>query len=582
MLLKTATLGCKVNQYETQFVREALERIGYRVAAQSREQLVAGRSEAASFCCDLQQESADLVIVNTCTVTAESDLKSRKLIRRMAKLNPQAQIVVMGCYATRCATSATDATSATTNADEIRQMPQVVEVITDKRDIPAFLKRRGVIDVPTGIASFGGSSLAATGSLLRHRAYVKVQDGCRVGCSYCIIPKVRPYLLSRPVGEVLDEIRRLVDSGYREIVLVGIHLGHYGLNELQVAAKGSSFAAPRNPLLPCDRDEERVAMLPFDTQTEQKPLIAGNVRKGSSGAATCNLSQLVERIVQLDGEFRLRVSSMEAIEVSDALIDLMRDFPKKLCPHLHLSMQSGSDEVLRNMRRRWLSGPFFDRCEQIKAAIDRVALTTDVIVGFPGETEAQFVETCDMVERIGFSKVHVFPFSPREGTDAAAMPNQIAASEKERRVTHLMQLAERLRENFAASQIGQTVQVLFETRRSVSGRFCLDSASVPGRFCLDSASVPGRFCLDSASVPGRFYSDSASVSGRFCLDSASVPGRFCSDSADAMLVGTSDRYLRTQVPCSTVADCGVLTDVIVTASVGEELIGVLPSVMPDG
>ena len=559
MLLKTATLGCKVNQYETQFVREALERIGYRVAAQSREQLVAGRSEAASFCCDLQQESADLVIVNTCTVTAESDLKSRKLIRRMAKLNPQAQIVVMGCYATRCATSATDATSATTNADEIRQMPQVVEVITDKRDIPAFLKRRGVIDVPTGIASFGGSSLAATrntgsslaatGSLLRHRAYVKVQDGCRVGCSYCIIPKVRPYLLSRPVGEVLDEIRRLVDSGYREIVLVGIHLGHYGLDELQVAAKGSSFAAPRNPLLPFERDEERVAMLPFDTQTEQKPLIAGNVRKGSSGAATCNLSQLVERIVQLDGEFRLRVSSMEAVEVSDELIDLMRDFPKKLCPHLHLSMQSGSDEVLRNMRRRWLSGPFFDRCEQIKDVIDRVALTTDVIVGFPGETEAQFVETCDMVERIGFSKVHVFPFSPREGTDAAAMPNQIAASEKERRVTHLMQLAERLRENFAASQIGQTVQVLFETRRSVPGRFCLDSASVPGRFCSDSASVPGRFCLDSA---------------------------------DAMLVGTSDRYLRTLVPCSTVADCGVLTDVIVTASVGEELIGVLPSVMPDG
>jgi len=426
MLLKTTTLGCKVNQYETQFVREALGRIGYRDAAPG--------------------ESADLVVVNTCTVTAESDLKSRKLIRRLARLHPQAEIVVMGCYASRLSVEC--GVMKTTPNSKLQThlyslSPQVTEVVADKRDLPAFLKRRGVTDVPDGIASFGGSSTAATGNLLRHRAYVKVQDGCRVGCSYCIIPKVRPYLLSRPVGEVLDEIRRLVDVGYREIVLVGIHLGHYGLDVLQVAAK----------LLPFERDEERVAMLPFAAQTEQKHLLAGNIR----------LSQLVERIMRLDGEFRLRVSSMEAVEVSDELIDLMRAFPKKLCPHLHLSMQSGSDEVLRHMRRRWLSGPFLERCEQIKAAIDRVALTTDVIVGFPGETESQFAETCDLVERIGFSKVHVFPFSPREGTEAAAMPNQIPPTEKERRAKHLMQLAERLRANFAAGQVGQTVQVLLET-----------------------------------------------------------------------------------------------------------------------
>ena len=425
MLLKTATLGCKVNQYETQFVREALERIGYCLAAPG--------------------ESADLVIINTCTVTAESDQKSRKLIRRLAKLNPKAEIVVMGCYATRCAgkrdegRGTRDETREETRGErrEAREenlashpsslIPQVTEVITDKRDIPAFLERRGVTDVPDGIASFGGSCTAATGNR-RHRAYVKVQDGCRVGCAYCIIPKVRPYLLSRPVGEVLDEIRRLVDSGYREIVLVGIHLGHYGLD------------FERNP----------------DTYSEQKLLLADNIR----------LSQLVECIVQLDGEFRVRVSSMEAVEVSDELIDLMRAFPKKLCPHLHLSMQSGSDKVLRRMRRRWPSGPFYERCEQIKTAIDRVALTTDGIVGFPGETESQFAETCDMVERIGFSKVHVFPFSPREGTDAAVMPNQIPAMEKERRVTHLMQLAERLRANFATGQIGQTVQVLFEMQKN--------------------------------------------------------------------------------------------------------------------
>ncbi len=431
MRLKTATLGCKVNQYETQFVREALGRIGYVDAAPG--------------------EPAELVVVNTCTVTAESDLKSRKLIRRLARLNPKAEIVVMGCYAARA-------------ADEIRQLPQVGEVVTDKRELAAFLQRRGVIDLPDGISAFGG----------RHRAYVKVQDGCRVGCSYCIIPKVRPYLLSRPPGEVLDEIRRLLDAGYREIVLTGIHLGHYGLD--------------------FERD--------FDSQTERKRLIEGNLR----------LAELVERIVQIDGPFRLRVSSMEAVEVSDGLIELMRTFPKKLCPHLHLSMQSGADEVLRRMRRRWPGGPFFERCEQIKAAIDRVALTTDVIVGFPGETEEQFAETRDMVERVGFSKVHVFPFSPREGTEAAAMPDQVPAVEKERRAARLQQSADRLRADFAAGQVGHTVQVLFETIHN------------------------------------------------------------------ATLIGTSDRYLRTRVPIATPsADAliGRLADVTVTASDGDELIGIL-------
>jgi threonylcarbamoyladenosine tRNA methylthiotransferase MtaB len=210
-------------------------------------------------------------------------------------------------------------------------------------------------------------------------------------------------------------------------VLTGIHLGHYGLD--------------------FERDHT--------TQTEHKQLLAGNIR----------LSQLVERIMQIDGPFRVRVSSMEAVEVSDELIDLIRAFPKKLCPHLHLSMQSGSDEVLRRMRRRWPSGPFLERCEQIKAAIDHVALTTDVIVGFPGESESEFAETCAMVERIGFSKVHVFPFSPRENTEAATMPNQISTAEKERRVNHLLQLAERLRWDFAAGLVDQTTQMLVETQQ---------------------------------------------------------------------------------------------------------------------
>ena len=179
--LRTVTLGCKVNQYETQFVREGLAAAGYRDAEKG--------------------EVADLCVVNTCTVTAEGDSKSRQIVRQLARRNPGTRIVVMGCYATRAPA-------------EIAALPGVVEVVTDKRELPDLLGRFGVVDVPTGISGFGN----------RHRAYVKVQDGCLLRCSFCIIPLVRPQMTSRPVKHVLDEVRRLVDGGYREIVLTGIHL----------------------------------------------------------------------------------------------------------------------------------------------------------------------------------------------------------------------------------------------------------------------------------------------------------------------------------------------------------------------
>src|SRR3972149_741887 len=184
---KPLPLGCKVNQYETEYVREGLVRLGYREAEEG--------------------EPADLCLVNTCTVTAEGDLKSRKGIRQLARQNPQAEIVVRGCYATRA-------------PEAVAALPGVAEVVTDKRQLPELLARFGLVDLPDGISSFGR----------RHRAYVKVQDGCRMPCSYCIIPKVRPVLASRPVDDVLHEIRRLVAHGHREVVLTGIHLGHYGVD----------------------------------------------------------------------------------------------------------------------------------------------------------------------------------------------------------------------------------------------------------------------------------------------------------------------------------------------------------------
>ena len=367
--LKTVTLGCKVNQYETEYVRQALARLGYREAGEG--------------------DLADLCIVNTCTVTAHGDAKSRKAIRQLGRENPAAEIIVMGCYATRA-------------AEEVAALPGVVEVLTDKRQLPELLGRLGLLDVPTGISTFGS----------RHRAYVKVQDGCHMNCSYCIIPTVRPVLSSRPIDEVLDEVRRLLDHGHCEIVLTGIHLGHYGV----------------------DLSDPGI-----------------------------DLARLVRRIAQLDGEFRVRISSLEAAEVTDALIAVMADHGDRVCPHLHVSMQSGSDAVLRRMRRRLPAEKFLRCCERIHRSLDLPALTTDAIVGFPGETDADFTATCQVVEQVGFSKLHVFRYSPRQGTPAADMPDQVPEAIKRRRSEELAKLAERLRWRFFETLEGRHLQVLVET-----------------------------------------------------------------------------------------------------------------------
>jgi len=371
--LKTVTLGCKVNQYETEFVREGLVGIGYRDAAEG--------------------EQADLCIVNTCTVTNAGDSKSRNVIRRLARENPQSRIVVMGCYATRA-------------PDEVASLPQVAEVVTDKRELPDLLGRFGVIDIPTGISGFGN----------RHRAYVKVQDGCLLRCSYCIIPKVRPQMYSRPMQPIVDEIRRLNDNGYREIVLTGVHLGHYGVD--------------------------------------------WNWNKPKSDWT--RLSDLVERLARIDGDFRIRLSSIEATEVTRELLRVMQSYPDKVCPHLHICLQSGSDRILRRMKRRWGARMFVDRCGMVSDALDQPAFTTDVIVGFPGETESDFEASCRVVREVGFSKVHAFPFSARRGTPAADMPEQLPKQVKTERVHALTTLEAELRRRYFTSLGGKQLRVLVE------------------------------------------------------------------------------------------------------------------------
>lgn len=381
--LKTVTLGCKVNQYETQLVREGLLRAGFNDADSTDD-----------------QSPADLCVVNTCTVTAEGDSKSRQIIRRLNRENPDARIVVMGCYATR-------------DPNEVAKLPGVSEVVTDKRELPDLMSRFGVIDIPQGISGLAG----------RHRAWVKVQDGCLLKCTYCIIPTVRPEMYSRPLTEVVEEADRLIDSGFREIVLTGIHLGHYGVD----------------------------------------------FNRGKPKLDWTRLSHLVQRLVELPGEFRIRLSSIEATEVTRELIAVMKDNPINVCPHLHVCLQSGSDRILSRMRRRWSRRHIIDRCQLIREELDQPAFSTDVIVGFPGETESDFEDTIDACRQIGFSKIHMFPFSPRATTPAADMADQIPKSVKQDRGQQIRALESELRQRYFESLIGRDLQLLVESVDAAAG-----------------------------------------------------------------------------------------------------------------
>jgi threonylcarbamoyladenosine tRNA methylthiotransferase MtaB len=240
-------------------------------------------------------------------------------------------------------------------------------------------------------------------------------------CTYCIVPKVRPHLQTRELEPILDEIEALSENGYREIVLTGMHLGHYGLDSV-----------------------------PRTNPTEL-------------------VRHILERIEQRSLPIRVRLSSLEAVEVSDELMGLLRDFPTRLCPHLHLSMQSGSDYVLRRMKRRFLSGPFLEKCLKIREELDQPALTTDVIVGFPGEEEEDFEQTCNIVKKVGFSKIHIFRFSARPGTEAANMPDRVSSAVQKERAGKLALIANQLQANYAESLVGRTIQVLLETEEKELG-----------------------------------------------------------------------------------------------------------------
>ncbi len=365
------TLGCKSNLYDSRRLAESLEALGFEEAG--------------------PQGEPDVCLVNTCTVTVGAERKSRRQASRLARDYPDARVYVTGC-------------GASAFPDDLREVPGV-DGVFGRDEWEELLEAINQVPLPPeavpagdfGIASFGG----------RTRAFLKVQEGCDAGCAYCILPRVRGEPRSRAADDAAAEGRRLVDAGFREIVLTGIHLGFYG--------------------------------------------------RGQDGAT---LPGLVRRLADIPGLLRLRLSSIEPLEVDEDLLDAMRH--PAVCPHLHLPLQSGDAGVLRRMGRPYTPGEFLEVVEMARSFLDGPAITTDVMVGFPGETDAAFEATMQFVERVAFTRLHVFPFSPRPGTPAADMDDRPGSKLVKKRSRRLRKLGRQLAAEWATSFVGQEVRVLFE------------------------------------------------------------------------------------------------------------------------
>lgn len=409
-------LGCKVNAYETEAMQEMLEKAGY---------------EIVPF-----KEGADIYIINTCTVTNIADRKSRQMLHRARKMNPAAVVVAAGCYV-----------QAQEEKQEIDPCIDIVIGNNKKQDLIAILeeyekahqgdkreetqdhcqeeqkeaskghqdKLLEMIDI-NHTKEYEDLQLSRTGE--HTRAYIKVQDGCNQFCSYCIIPYARGRVRSRRLEDVVKEVSRLADNGYQEVVLTGIHLSSYGI----------------------DFTEENV-----------------------------NLLSLILAVHEIEGIRRIRLGSLEPRIITEEFARTIASLPK-MCPHFHLSLQSGCDATLKRMNRRYTSAEYYEKCQLLRKYFDNPALTTDVITGFPGETDEEFEESRAFVEKVGFYETHIFKYSKRHGTKAAVMENQVPEQVKAARSDVLLALNEVNRRRFEESFIGKEVEVLVEEEALVNGK----------------------------------------------------------------------------------------------------------------
>lgn len=424
------SLGCKVNSYETEAMRGMFEAKGYSIV---------------DF-----KEIADIYIINTCTVTNIADRKSRQMLHQARKRNPKGIIAAVGCYV-----QASDKKIAKDDSVDIivgnNKKSDIVTLV--ERYMKNQNKEELVIDIDKEKEY---EDLNVISTFEKTRAFIKIQDGCNRFCSYCIIPYVRGRVRSRTDEDILDEITELSLRGYKEFVLTGIHISSYGTDltgdEDSVKKKTSSHR--KN----CEVSTE----VPTPSSSEfMKSII---IKEKDINP----LAELIIKVSKIKGVERIRLGSLEPRIISEPFVQAIANV-KQFCPHFHLSLQSGSDSVLKRMNRKYSAQEYYEKVLLLREYFIDPAFTTDVIVGFPGETEDEFHETVDFVKKIGFSQIHVFKYSKREGTVAAKMDNQIMEEVKTTRSHELIQISETMSEEYKALFMGRIEKILVEEVIEIDG-----------------------------------------------------------------------------------------------------------------
>lgn len=389
------TLGCKVNQFETETMEGLFKKAGYTI----------GKFD----------EPADAYVINTCSVTSLGDRKSRQIIRRAHRENPDAVIAVCGCYA-QVAPEDIKAIEGVSVVIGTKERARIVEYVEE-----AMREHRQIVGITDIMQARTFEDIPLYDNPKRTRAFLKIEDGCENFCSYCIIPYARGPVKSRQPQHICKEAEKLVAAGFREIVLTGIHLGAYGRD------------------LPPSEFED------------------GKARK-------ITLADACREVLAVPGLQRLRLGSLESLELSPELFELIRT-DERFCAHLHLPLQAGSDQVLHDMNRHYDTAEFARLIENVEREVPGIAISTDIIVGFPGETEELFAESLRFVEKMNFSRMHVFPYSRRTGTPAARRTDQVPEPVKKERVHRMQALADRKAREFHEQFLGKTMRVLFETTK---------------------------------------------------------------------------------------------------------------------
>ena len=398
-VVKFITLGCKVNQYETNAMAQKFIEKGYKAIEENSEN---------------HKEKSDICIINTCTVTNMSDRKSRQMLRREKENNPNSKIVAVGCYAQVAKKELEDIEEIdlvlgnNEKVDIVKYVEKYLEENKKKEEIEDVMKTKEFYD-------FGKITFTE-----KTRAVVKVQDGCDRFCSYCIIPYARGRVRSRKPENVIDEIKQIAEKGIQEVVITGIHIASYGKD--------------------------------FATSKDEK-------------LQNYKLIDLLEEINKIDGIKRIRLGSIEPLLITDEFMERLSRL-EKICHHFHLSLQSGCDETLKRMNRRYTTEQFREIVQRIRKTYSDANLTTDIIVGFPGETDEEFSKTYEFLSEIKFYKMHIFKYSQRKGTKAAVMPNQVPGDIKEKRSKKLIELSDKNELEYNKLYVGKNVEVLWEEEKN--------------------------------------------------------------------------------------------------------------------